>query len=158
MIRIGTAGWQYKDWSGIVYPAKPRPRGFDELAFIAEYFDTVEINTSFYGPPRPSASKKWLESIANNPNFRFTAKLFRSFTHDRNPAPNDERDFKDGIAPIAEADRLGALLLQFPWSFKNTAENFGARQDWGISGEHRSREPRLSPWAAQTILGISTRY
>jgi uncharacterized protein YecE (DUF72 family) len=122
MIRIGTAGWVFKDWEGIVYP-KPRPRGFDTLRYLADYFDTVEINSSFYGPPHPSASKKWLESVANNPNFRFTAKLFRSFTHDRKPAPNDERDFKAGIALIAKADRLGALLLQFPWSFKNSPEN-----------------------------------
>jgi uncharacterized protein YecE (DUF72 family) len=122
MIRIGTAGWKYKDWNGIVYP-KPKPRGFDELAWLARYFTAVEINSSYYGAPRPSAAKKWVESVAANPAFRFTAKLFHSFTHERKPAPNDEKDFKDGIAPLVEAGRFGALLLQFPWSFRNSREN-----------------------------------
>jgi len=122
MIRIGTAGWVYKDWEGIVYP-KPQPRGFEALRYLADYFDTVEINSSFYGAPRASATKKWLESVAGNGEFKFTAKLYRSFTHERKPAPNDEKDFKDGMAPIVEAGRLGALLLQFPWSFKSSPEN-----------------------------------
>jgi uncharacterized protein YecE (DUF72 family) len=122
MIRIGTAGWKYKDWDGIVYP-RPKPRGFDELAYMAKFFNAVEINSSYYGPPRPSAAKKWVESVAENTAFRFTAKLFHSFTHEREPAPNDEKDFKDGIAPLVESGRFGALLLQFPWSFRNTPEN-----------------------------------
>ena len=48
MIRFGTAGWQYRDWEGIVYP-DPRPRGFDPLSYLAGFFDLVEINSSFYG-------------------------------------------------------------------------------------------------------------
>jgi uncharacterized protein YecE (DUF72 family) len=121
MIRVGPAGWAYKDWSGIVYP-KSKRRGFDPLRYLAEYFDTIEINSSFYGPPRPATAKKWAESVAKNDNFRFTAKLFQSFTHPRNPAPQDEKEFKDGVAPLIEANLLGALLIQFPWSFKNDAE------------------------------------
>lgn len=122
MIRVGPAGWNYRDWNGIVYP-KPKPRGFDELTYISQYFDVVEINSSYYGPPRPSSAQKWIENVSSNPRFRFTAKLFHSFTHERQPAPNDEKEFKEGIAPIAEAGRLGALLLQFPWSFKFSPEN-----------------------------------
>jgi uncharacterized protein YecE (DUF72 family) len=49
--------------------------------------------------------------------------LLHSFTHERKPAPNDEKDFKDGIAPLVDAARLGALLLQFPWSFRNSRES-----------------------------------
>jgi uncharacterized protein YecE (DUF72 family) len=122
MIRIGPAGWKYKDWEGVVYP-KPAPRGFDPLAYISEYFTTVEINTSYYGPPKPATAKKWVESVAQNRDFRFTTKLFHSFTHERKPAPEDERDFKSGIAPIKEAGRLGAILIQFPWSFKNDPDS-----------------------------------
>jgi uncharacterized protein YecE (DUF72 family) len=122
MIRIGTAGWKYKDWDGIVYP-KPKPRGFDELAYLAQYFTAVEINSSYYGPPKAAAAKRWAESVSRNGLLRFTAKLFHSFTHERKPAPNDEREFKDGIAPLVDAGRFGALLLQFPWSFRNTTES-----------------------------------
>ncbi|MBV9083607.1 MAG: DUF72 domain-containing protein [Acidobacteriaceae bacterium] len=122
MIRIGPAGWKYRDWEGIVYP-KPKPRGFNELAYLSEYFDTIEINTSYYGAPRPSAARKWVESVAANSSFKFSAKLFHAFTHERAPASNDEKEFKDGLAPIVEAGRLGALLIQFPWSFKSAPEN-----------------------------------
>lgn len=122
LIRIGTAGWSYPDWQGIVYP-KPKPRGFHELEFLASLFDAVEINTSFYNPLRPEVVKDWIRQVEHNRNFAFTAKLFQRFTHDRCATPQDERVFKNGIAPLAEASRLGTLLLQFPWSFKNNPEN-----------------------------------
>jgi len=156
MIRVGTAGWQYKDWQGIVYPPKPRPRGFNELSYMAEYFDALEINSSFYGAPRPASAKKWIESVSHNPAFRFTAKLFHSFTHERKPAPNDESDFKAGIAPLAEAGRLGALLIQFPWSFKNSA----ADVDY-LAGLHKRFrefplvvEVRHSSWMKDEMLDL----
>jgi uncharacterized protein YecE (DUF72 family) len=120
--RIGPAGWSYKDWWGIVYPAK-RPRGFHELSFLARYFDAIEINVTFYRPLSAKTAAAWLEHVANNQNFRFTAKLWRGFTHDRNATPADEHEFKEGLVPLVEAGRLGVLLLQFPWSFRNTAEN-----------------------------------
>ena len=122
MIRIGTAGWQYRDWAGIVYP-QPKPRGFDDLAYLAGFFSVVEINSSFYGPPRPSASRAWVARVADRPDFRFTAKLWQGFTHDRKATAADEKLFKEGMAPLADAGRLGALLLQFPWSFRNEPEN-----------------------------------
>lgn len=122
MTRIGPAGWSYKDWWGIVYPAR-KPRGFDELSFLAKYFDAIEINVTFYRPLSSKTAARWLERIAQSPNFRFTAKLWRGFTHERNATAADEQEFKDGLTPLLEAARLGALLLQFPWSFRNTSEN-----------------------------------
>ncbi len=72
---------------------------------------------------RGQTARKWLESVAANRAFQFSAKLFHAFTHERAPAPNDEKEFKDGIAPLMEAGRLGALLTQFPWSFKSSPDN-----------------------------------
>jgi uncharacterized protein YecE (DUF72 family) len=122
MIRIGTAGWQYRDWAGIVYP-KPKPRGFDDLSYLANFFNTVEINSSFYGPPRREVTKKWIERVAHSPDFRFTEKLWKGFTHERKATTADEKLFKDGMEPLIESGRLGALLVQFPWSFRNEPEN-----------------------------------
>jgi uncharacterized protein YecE (DUF72 family) len=122
VIRIGPAGWAYKDWEGIVYPPK-KPKGFHALTYLAQYFDTVEINSSFYGPPRPSAAKAWTERVQGNERFRFTAKLYQAFTHKRSATVQDEHDFKGGIAPLMEAGRFRALLLQFPWSFRFEPEN-----------------------------------
>ncbi len=122
MTRIGPAGWAYKDWKGIVYPAK-RPRGFQELEFLAQYFDTIEINNSFYRPISASTAATWVARVSAHPAFRFTAKLWRGFTHERTATLADESEFKSGITPILEAGKLGALLLQFAWSFRNTNEN-----------------------------------
>ena len=117
MIRVGTAGWTYDDWNGVVYP-RPRPRAFDPLATMAALFDTIEINATFYRTPAPSAAEGWARRCAANPRFRFTAKLPQVFTHDPGPDPaQDERLFREAMAPIVEAGRLGAVLIQFPQSF-----------------------------------------
>jgi uncharacterized protein YecE (DUF72 family) len=119
-IRVGPAGWSYKDWNGIVYPPRPGSK-FDPLAYLATYFDTIEINSSFYRPPAASSSRAWAKRVTHNRNFRFTAKLYQRFTHDRGQATQeDEKVFREGIDPLVEAGKFGALLLQFPWSFKNT--------------------------------------
>jgi uncharacterized protein YecE (DUF72 family) len=122
VIRIGPAGWAYKDWNGIAYAAR-RPRGFNPLHFLAQYFDTIEINSTFYGPARPGSAKQWVSQIAENSRFRFTAKMLDLFTHKRNGSPQDEADFKAGILPLVEAGWFGALLIQFPWSFRFTPGN-----------------------------------
>ena len=85
MIRIGPAGWNYKDWAGIAYP-EPKPPRFDPLAWLAAFFDTIEINSSYYGPPAPATARRWIERVAENDRFRFTAKLWKRFTHERGTA------------------------------------------------------------------------
>jgi uncharacterized protein YecE (DUF72 family) len=121
-IRVGPAGWSYADWDGIVYP-RPRPRGFHEAEYLAQFFDTIEINTSFYQPLRAAMAKLWVTRVERNADFTFTAKLWRRFTHERQATHQDEKTFKAGLAPLVAAGRLGALLVQFPWSFKNTRES-----------------------------------
>ena len=132
---MGTAGFSYKDWEGLVYP-----RGLKKmqhpLQFMAQYFDCCEINTSFYGHVQPKTGKHWCELVNEvNPAFQFTAKLFRGFTHapgaviqstsaaTLNPLDGDEIKAKEGLDSIAAEGKLGALLIQFPISFKNTDEN-----------------------------------
>jgi len=123
IVRIGPAGWSYKDWEGVVYPPKPG-KGFDPLAYLARFFNTIEINSSFYRPPSTSTAESWARRVARRKDFTFTAKLHRVFTHERGKATKkDEKDFREGMAPLVKAGKLGALLLQFPWSFKNTDED-----------------------------------
>ena len=150
-MRIGTSGWHYPGaggWNGLFYP-KPRPRGFDELAFYGRQFDTVEINSTFYGQPRPEIAGAW---AAKTPaGFRFSVKLYQQFTHPRMFRERVTRDlvrrldspdvpeagiagliaanahdldtFKRGIDPLATAGKLGPLLAQFPASFKDDSES-----------------------------------
>ena len=116
MIRVGPAGWSYGDWEGIAYPRDVLR--FDPLAYISGYFDTIEINNTFYRPPTPKMALSWAKRVAGNERFRFTAKLLRNFTHAREALTDaDEADFKKGLAPLVETNRLGALLVQFPYSF-----------------------------------------
>ncbi len=121
-IYVGPAGWSYADWAGIVYPAR-RPRGFHEAAYLAEFFDTIEINTSFYQPLRPAVAWQWLERVAPNKRFLFTAKLWQRFTHEGGATQSDEHAVKEGFDLLAGAGKLGAVLLQFPFSFHKTPEN-----------------------------------
>jgi len=120
---IGPAGWSYDDWKGRVYPVGAG-RKFDPLEYLSRYFDVVEINTSFYQPPPRAWTRGWVQRVEHNPRFRFTAKLWRRFTHERGDPPTGDEiaQFKDGIDPLAEEGRLLALLVQFAWSFKNGPE------------------------------------
>jgi uncharacterized protein YecE (DUF72 family) len=120
-IRVGPAGWSYSDWSGIFYP-KPKPKGFHEAAFIAEWFDTIEINTSFYSPLQPDHCRLWLAQVAANPRFLFTAKLWQRFTHESGATNEDERAVRAGFDLLRDAAKLGAVLVQFPFSFHRQAE------------------------------------
>ena len=135
-IRIGTAGWSYKDWDGILYPPEVTRKKVHPVEFLARFFDVIEINTSFYGHIRPELGRLWSrKAAAVNPNFLFTAKLHRSFTHSPlavmeptsaasiRPNDQDERLAREGLDSLATEGKLGALLIQFPVSFKNTSLN-----------------------------------
>jgi uncharacterized protein YecE (DUF72 family) len=124
MIRVGPAGWSYEDWEGIVYP-DPKPRGFDPLASLAGYFDTVEVNSTFYRPAVRRTAESWARRVRGNDDFRFAVKLWRRFTHDRDEAWSaaDVAAARQALDPLQSAGRLGAVLAQFPWSFKRTDES-----------------------------------
>jgi uncharacterized protein YecE (DUF72 family) len=126
IVRVGPAGWSYPDWAGYVYPSR-RAKGFHEAAYLAEFFDTIEVNTSFYQPLRPEHAAQWIERVAANPRFVFTAKLWQRFTHDirsitSGSAAAEEREVRAGFDVLRAANKLGAVLLQFPFSFHRTAE------------------------------------
>ena len=135
-IRIGTAGWSYKDWDGVLYPPEVTRKRVHPVEFLARFFDVIEINTSFYGHIRAELGRLWCRKAkAVNPNFVFTAKLHRSFTHSplavMEPTSaasirqndDDERLAREGLESLATEGMLGALLIQFPVSFKNTSLN-----------------------------------
>ncbi len=144
-LRVGTSGWNYPggrgSWTGVFYPSKDsRPRKFDELEFYARWFDTVEVNSTFYGQPRAQVTAQWAERTPAG--FEFAVKLFQKFTHPAmfleavaTHAPGAEAtavaeagvvrqadvdEFKTGVEPLAIAGKLGALLVQFPPSFTAT--------------------------------------
>lgn len=134
-VLVGTAGWSYKDWEGVVYPPQLR-RDKHPVEYLAQYLDVIEVNTSFYGHIKPELGKLWCrKAAAVNPRFLFTAKLNRTFTHSPiagvestsaatlRPDPTEEQPAREGYDALAAEGRLGALLAQFPVSFRNTNEN-----------------------------------
>jgi uncharacterized protein YecE (DUF72 family) len=118
---IGPAGWDYPDWQGVVYP--PGLKGADRLTFLAAQFGAVEINVTFYRPIPPDYARRWLAAVEAAPDFRFTAKVWQVFTHDRRLPEAELAQFREGLEPMLAAGKLGVLLAQFPYSFHNTEEN-----------------------------------
>jgi len=130
-IYIGTSGWSYPKgegtWTGYFYPIGK----INELEYYSQFFNTVEVNSSFYRPPNPGYVYNWVKRVPDD--FRFTVKLWQKFTHPKmyeeatgEEAAISQKDvdqFKQSIDPMANSGKLGALLAQFPPSFKN--DNYG---------------------------------
>jgi uncharacterized protein YecE (DUF72 family) len=163
-IHIGPAGWAYKDWEGVVYPRKPGAK-FDPLEYLARFFNTIEINSSFYRPFTETTAQSWIERVAAARDFMFTAKLHRVFTHERGKATaDDEKQVREGMDALRSAGKLGALLLQFPWSFKNTddervylAKLLERFRDYPLVLEIRHsswNNPQIYEWLEELSVGI----
>lgn len=106
MFRVGTAGWCYPDWEGIVYP-RGASRSKRALTLLAQLFDVLEINVTFYRSPSARMAEGWAERVARRPSFLFTAKLWQGFTHQRDDLhAEEEKRFRDGIAPLSNSGRL----------------------------------------------------
>jgi uncharacterized protein YecE (DUF72 family) len=187
-LRIGTSGWNYPGgrgtWNGVFYPpARGRAKTFDELSFYAEHFDTVEVNSTFYGQPRPVVSRAWADRTPAG--FEFSVKLYQKFTHPEmfkkslsrslqekgsgvnsspaaqkttpdpffdevaRPNQSDLDAFRSGIEPLAAAGKLGALLAQFPPSFKDApaSREYLARLLRAFHGYRVAVELRHRSWS-----------
>ncbi len=117
---IGTAGWSYADWKGVVYPEGMK---MHPLNFLEKFFNMVEINTSFYHLPRLSMVENWCKIVKKN-DFLFVLKLGQKFTHVREDIKKEEiQGYKNVFETVKYAQRLGGVLIQFPWSFINIGEN-----------------------------------
>ncbi|HEX7049819.1 MAG TPA: DUF72 domain-containing protein [Longimicrobiales bacterium] len=164
-IHVGVAGWDYRDWKGTVYPER-KPRGFDPVRYLACYLDLIEINSTFYRPARAEVAERWAQRVEGVDDFRYTAKLWRRFTHERDEAWTlaDVRKVRDGFDPLHEAGKLGAVLIQFPWSFKNEESS----REWlsdlvrafrkyplVVEVRHESwNEPEFYRWLAEHGVGF----
>jgi len=111
-LHIGTSGWNYKHWAnGRFYPRGLKPGQW--LQFLAEHFDTVEVNYSFYRIPSPNAVSTWQATAP--PEFRFALKLWRGITQFRKL-----KDTAEFVAQfLSSANRIpppqrGPLLVQLP--------------------------------------------
>ena len=188
-VRIGTSGWSYPSgqgtWNGIFYPSTGRSRGLgpstgrssrgqgklDQLAFYAEHFDTVEINSSFYRVPTPEVTADWAKRTPAG--FEFSLKLFQKFTHPEmfhnasgadpwDLGRQDVEEMRRALDPLATSGKLGALLAQFPASFKNEPDSRGFLEwlleqfkDYQVAVELRHRTWSDDPRETLALLDAS---
>jgi uncharacterized protein YecE (DUF72 family) len=135
--RIGTSGFSYPGkppagWYGAFYPER-KTKGFDELKYFSQIFNTCEINQTFYRPPSAKITGAWAAKTPDD--FKFAIKLWQKFTHPKKisrkkseeawepPQQKDFDEFRAGILPLADAGKLGALLLQYPTGFHYSPES-----------------------------------
>ncbi len=138
-IAVGTCNWaDHTDF----YPNELEHgrRQRDKLTFYAGYFPIVEIDTTFYGIPRPAVVESWVDRTPEQ--FRFNIKAFRSLTgHEREnrrprkPTAEEERDFMTALAPLRQSGKLVAVHYQFPPWMTNRPE----AREWLL--EARDRHP-----------------
>lgn len=162
---FGIAGWSYSDWRGIVYPPDA-PSRFDELAYISQYFDVIELNNTFYRIPDSRMTQSWVRRTQHNDRFRFTAKMYQGFTHDRGEW--NEKECKQllwAMEPLISSNRLGALLAQYPASFRIDSEGSKERlqmlaarfRDYPLVVEFRHRSwtsPDVLDWLGEQGIGF----
>ncbi len=122
---IGTAGWSYKDWVPNFYP-KNQSAKFDWLQFYSRYFNCVEVNSTYYAYLNPKIVEGWIRKVTDNDNFIFHIKLHQDFTHRRKFDEKNAKEIRYNLDLLAKAERLGGLLIQFPYSFpyNNSAIQF----------------------------------
>ncbi len=113
MLYIGTSGFSYQDWIGHFYPENIK-KG-DMLSFYAQYFNAVEINSSYYRIPPAAVFYRLQQKVPAN--FKFSVKANQDITHNRNNNKSIFREFKAVLQPLLDNDKLGCILAQFPYSF-----------------------------------------
>jgi uncharacterized protein YecE (DUF72 family) len=118
-IYIGIAGWSYPDWNGIVYTGSKT----DQLQYVSQFVDCIEINSTFYRPPFEKTTKTWLEKTSSRPDFFFTAKLHQSFTHEGKIDAEIVKYFHEGFKSFLDAGKLKYLLVQFRYDFADNEQN-----------------------------------
>ncbi len=113
-IKIGTCAWSFDDWRGVFYPEHLPPG--ERLAFYAQHFRSVEVDSTYYAPPSAKVALHWYE--VTPPHFAFACKLSREITHERRLRECAEplADFLRHIQPLGE--KLACVLIQMPPSFR----------------------------------------
>jgi uncharacterized protein YecE (DUF72 family) len=124
-LRIGTSGFSYEDWKGHFYPKTLAKK--EMLSFYSQHFPVCEINSTYYRIPIPRNMEAMVAKTQGKMDF--VIKVHQSMTHLRNATDSEYRAFKAALQPFRDSGVLGALLVQFPYSFPNNLDNRGYLAD-----------------------------
>jgi uncharacterized protein YecE (DUF72 family) len=155
LIHVGTSGWSYKDWVGNFYPASTPPGEY--LKQYINHFNTVEIDSTFYGIPRKTTVEGWYKTAPEN--FKFTPKLPQEITHksDLTGIDNTLTGFLNAISLLKE--KLGPILIQFPYSFTpQTGGNLGKFIEGLPAGFDFIIEIRNRKWLGEKFYDMLRRH
>ena len=123
VLRIGLGGWEHEVFDRAFYPGPSMPSGA-KLAYYSRFFQTVEIRQTFWDSDLSAAdASAWAEAVQENSGFTFCVKLHASCTHQRSLRPEVTRNIRGLLAELSRRNRLGTLLMQFPYAFTNTSSN-----------------------------------
>jgi uncharacterized protein YecE (DUF72 family) len=154
VIYVGTCGYGYEDWTGVFYP--PEVSRSERLAFYAAEFEAVELDFTYYHMPTAEHLRGLAAQVPAAPGFQFAAKAHQDMTHNRRGGPAPFAQFRAAVAPLQRRGQLGAVLLQFPYSFHRSDENvryleqcFELLPDLPLVVEFRSKE-----WLSQRTLAL----
>jgi uncharacterized protein YecE (DUF72 family) len=159
-IHIGTSGWVYKHWDKIFYPEKTK----NKLEFYSQFFDTVEINATFYRLPEKKTFEKW--RLETPKSFGFSVKLSRYITHQKRIIPDEVtlRAMDNFISNVSGlGNKLKIILTQFPPSFKADPERLDQflklfRKKLKKMKTKIAVEFRNESWLNEKIFKILQRY
>jgi len=158
MILTGTSGYSYDDWKGIFYPENLKKEDF--LRYYSSQFEAVELNFTYYRMPTEAIIESMLEKTEGQ--VTFAVRAHRTMTHERTAARKEIEEFTRALAPLKQAGRLGATLLQFPQSFHQREQNryylkkMVDAVDFPVV-EFRSRQwstPAIFDWLKKNTAGL----
>lgn len=158
-ILVGPSGWAHEQWQNIFYP-NAKSKNFHQLEFTSRFFDTVEVAASYFSPLRPEISQLWTKQVQGNPRFQFALRTWRQLVQSQRLEAKDVAAFREGIRPIEESGKLGAVLIQFPASFRFSAETRQRVIDLrrALKGLPLVAEFRHSSWMEDDALALLIDY
>ncbi|MBE2279328.1 MAG: DUF72 domain-containing protein [Ignavibacteriaceae bacterium] len=156
---IGTAGWSYKDWIPAFYP-KGQSQNFDLLLFYSTYFNCVEVNSTYYTYLMPNTAIDWVRKVEKAEEFVFTVKLHQDFTHSRDYRMKNVADITNLLNILMRYERLGGLLIQFPYSFSFSSQAIEYIKDLNdiFCGYRRFLEVRHNSWNCKDALDFCNEW
>ncbi|MCX7611731.1 MAG: DUF72 domain-containing protein, partial [Ignavibacterium sp.] len=154
---IGTAGWSYKDWIGPFYH-QAQSRDYDWLEFYSQYFNCVEVNSTYYTYVSPSTVRGWVNKVSDRDEFLFTIKLHQDFTHKRKFTDENIKAFTKNLEILEKANRLGGILIQFPYSFSfnNVTAEYVQKLSEIFQGYNKFVEVRHKSWNTSEVYKFFT--
>jgi uncharacterized protein YecE (DUF72 family) len=149
MIRVGTSGYGYTDWVGTFYPAGTRSP--DMLAYYAQRFSTVELNFSYYRMPDERTLSRMAEQVPEA--FTFSVKAPGELSHELHLEAAEP--FRQALSPLRASGKLAAVLVQFPYRFKNelTSRRYLSELSGRLEGLPTVVEFRHSSWVSDAVRG-----